>query len=272
MTHFAVLVVGDIEYQLEPFQENNMDDCPKKYMEWVSKTDELKENFENDSREMLVLANGDVVEPYDDKYMNPEKFGISFGGEKPNYIYPEGSVLKEFPMTKIYKDVGEYAKDYEGYTIDPEKGEYGYWHNPNSKWDWYQMGGRFSDRLLFKDGVEGNSCLVKHLDWEGMKANRIKKAEIWWQNWLNSDSYRKGHTSDYEYDVHNGETKEEYIKRHSTLFYDIVVDREWYSIGEHGWWGVLNEEKEYSDWQSECDRIISKLDPNEWISVVDCHV
>ena len=33
--HFAVLVIGeDVHEALAPFQENNMEDCPKKYLEF----------------------------------------------------------------------------------------------------------------------------------------------------------------------------------------------------------------------------------------------
>ena len=31
---------------------------------------------------------------------------------------------------------------------------YEYWHNPNGKWDWYQVGGRWTGSIKLKDGVE----------------------------------------------------------------------------------------------------------------------
>jgi len=35
MSHFTVLVIGkDVEEKLAPFQENNMDDCPKEYLKF----------------------------------------------------------------------------------------------------------------------------------------------------------------------------------------------------------------------------------------------
>lgn len=34
------------------------------------------------------------------------------------------------------------------YGYDVELDKYGYWHNPNAKWDWYQIGGRWAGSLL----------------------------------------------------------------------------------------------------------------------------
>ncbi len=46
MSHFSVLVIGDdVEEQLAPYQENNRDTCPKKYMEFVDKEDELLKTY-----------------------------------------------------------------------------------------------------------------------------------------------------------------------------------------------------------------------------------
>jgi hypothetical protein len=41
--------------------------------------------------------------------------------------------------------------DDDDYDVDPETGKRGYWENPNAKWDWFVLGGRFSDLLQVKD-------------------------------------------------------------------------------------------------------------------------
>ena len=52
MSHFSVLVFGaDHTKQLASFQENNMDDCPVKYMEFKDCTDEIKECYGELSKE-----------------------------------------------------------------------------------------------------------------------------------------------------------------------------------------------------------------------------
>lgn len=76
MSHFTVLVIGDdIEKQLAPYQENNMGDCPKEYMQFTEDED---------------------------------------------------------------------------YDVDEETGKKGYWSNPNTKWDWYSVGGRWTGYFKLK--------------------------------------------------------------------------------------------------------------------------
>ena len=35
-----------------------------------------------------------------------------------------------------------------------------YWRNPNAKWDWWTVGGRWSDRLLLNDGRKADSARI----------------------------------------------------------------------------------------------------------------
>ena len=46
---------------------------------------------------------------------------------------------------------------------DERTGRFGYWENPNTKWDWYQVGGMFAGELKLKNGMNGyaypNFCL-----------------------------------------------------------------------------------------------------------------
>src|SRR5262249_40432480 len=68
--------------------------------------------------------------------------------------------------------------------------------NPDAKWDWYVVGGRWSGYFKLKAGATGglgepgafknkpefdaDVCRVKDIDWEGMKAVQRKKAEERW--------------------------------------------------------------------------------------------
>ena len=38
---------------------------------------------------------------------------------------------------------------------DPKTGRYGYWRNPNAKWDWYSTGGRWAGHFLIKPEFAG---------------------------------------------------------------------------------------------------------------------
>ena len=56
--------------------------------------------------------------------------------------------------TKIkdaYKTFDKFVKKYHcEEKRDPEKGRYGYWANPKAKWDWYQLGGRWTGYFKLK--------------------------------------------------------------------------------------------------------------------------
>lgn len=42
-------------------------------------------------------------------------------------------------------------------------------YNPNSKWDWYDIGGRWGNLLLLKNGDTANSAKVKDIDFDKME-------------------------------------------------------------------------------------------------------
>lgn len=51
MSHFTVLVIGENpEKQLQPFQENNMDDCPKHFLKFNDVEEEYRKEYEEDTR------------------------------------------------------------------------------------------------------------------------------------------------------------------------------------------------------------------------------
>ena len=57
---------------------------------------------------------------------------------------------------------------------DRHEGRYGYWQNPNAKWDWWVTGGRWADFLKDKNGNYVTHARVKDLDFD---TDRQKAAE-----------------------------------------------------------------------------------------------
>ena len=75
-----------------------------------------------------------------------------------------------FPAKEKYITFDQYMKEYNGYgERDAETGRYGRWENPNAKWDWYTVGGRFNNFLLLKNGLKADSARKGDVDWETMK-------------------------------------------------------------------------------------------------------
>jgi hypothetical protein len=52
-----------------------------------------------------------------------------------------------------YKTLADYAREYHGYDLRDD-GRIGRLTNPNAKWDWWKVGGRYKGRLLTNDAKE----------------------------------------------------------------------------------------------------------------------
>lgn len=58
--------------------------------------------------------------------------------------------LVDCPLRKQFPNLKDYMEDYCGYQYSEEEGAYGYYYNPDAKWDWYEIGGRWPYRFLVK--------------------------------------------------------------------------------------------------------------------------
>lgn len=190
MSHFTVLVIGSHpEKQLAPFQENNMGDCPKEYMEFNDVEEECRTGYEKDTVTRVKLGNGILVSPYDDQFKKPNAMG--FGSN--THAVPETLEQVEVPVKELYPEFEEYITDYHGYKRDQTTGKYGYWENPNKKWDWYLLGGRWTGFFKLKDSAKGftgepgimteapqagyvDQCLKSGIDFESMRNEAEKNA------------------------------------------------------------------------------------------------
>ena len=64
----------------------------------------------------------------------------------------------------MYPSFDDFMVEYGEYTSrDEETGKYGYWENPNAKWDWYSIGGRWSGSLLLKSGERSDAARIKDI-------------------------------------------------------------------------------------------------------------
>lgn len=199
MSHFTVLVIGNNpEDQLKPFQENNMGDCPREFMEFNDSEDEYQKEYAEGTREMIVMEDGSLVSPYDERFKQKtanDPFGLRSSGR--GYLYPAGTTKREVPFKELYGSVEEFVSDYHGTkSRDPEKGRYGYWDNPNKKWDWYSLGGRWTGMLKMRQGDatpmarlgrpglmtdpaeagHADQARKRDVDWAGMREEAADKA------------------------------------------------------------------------------------------------
>jgi hypothetical protein len=185
--------------------------------------------------------------------------------------------------------------------LDPDTQKTGYWCNPNAKWDWWCIGGRWSGMLTLKQGYLG---LYEHLTEEEKKKQlqqgvcdqaRVKKfvfpdnlkarrvAERVWEIAVEGSPLREGESPitygllfKKEYYLTQYGTKERYMD-YETKFLPYAIltaDGEWLATGDMGWWGMDNATRESRDsYVNQFDEYLKKAqEENLFITIVDCHI
>lgn len=288
MSHFTVAVFSDgnktIEELLAPYQENNMDDCPKEFLKFNDVTDEHLKQYENDGTEMARDINGELKYKWD----IPED-------QQNEIIYMKHK--------DKYKTFDEFMLDYCGYEKDEKTNTYGYWGNPNAEWDWYQIGGRWSGLLKLKSGattgelgerswankdkeIDENrvdSAKIKDIDFS-LDLKEYNKALRFWELIVDREEPKdKEEEEDVKfcfykptYYSNRYESKEQYAKLTSEFgtYAVITPDGVWHSKGDMGWWGCSSEsDEEAKNWNmSFKERFVDTTNPEWTLTVVDCHI
>lgn len=77
-------------------------------------------------------------------------------------------IKNEFPKRLNWTDEECYEEQKKWYDEDDidEDGNLMSTYNPHSKWDWYQVGGRWDGELITKHGQNKNESYVCNVDWE----------------------------------------------------------------------------------------------------------
>lgn len=133
MSHFTVIVIGDdYEGQLAPYNEN-LDTT------FESVKQEYLEKWETGVTELVQMPDGELLYPFDKRFARPKESFL----DRQEYDIPTNCTVSERPFKDKYGTFEEFMKDYAGYTPTAE-GDYGHWGNPDGKWDWYQVGGRWT--------------------------------------------------------------------------------------------------------------------------------
>jgi hypothetical protein len=272
MSHFAVAVFQEpkgktLEQLLAPYQENNMGDCPKEYLEFNCVEDEYRKEFEEDGVEMVKMPDGRLLYPWNEEFRIPGTIGTGSDTHK----VPEHLEIVIVKHKDRYQDFDTFMKDWAGCNEkDSETGKYGYWENPNKKWDWWQVGGRYSDRLMLRNsGSKVDSAIVKDIDFDEMTQVQVKMRENLWREAEGEDDA----TRYFKYGIEKNMTYEQYIKQAQsfTTFAVIMPDGKWYEKGQMGWWAcVSNEEAEWGEKYKE--RFLDTAKPEWTLTIVDCHI
>lgn len=240
MSHFTVAVFTEpngktVEELLAPFDENiEMD-------RYVANTKEqLIEKGRKEIKEYATKGN------YAEYLKDPSKYEEGCKNEAHlNYIKNVFPLKLKWTDEEIYQDQIKY---YEEDEIGIE-GEVYSTYNPNSEWDWYQIGGRWCGLLKLKDGAFG-------------KTGERSWATI--DDDIAEDMVDMAKVRDIDWDSMND----------FTTYAVITPDGKWHSKGKMGWFGFSSESENDAElWkQTYKQNFIDTANPEWNITIVDCHI
>ena len=327
MSHFSVCVaipsnklegikINDFEIEnilegiLAPYDEAPM---TREHLVFVDKTKECEAGYDKDTTRAVRFPNGTVHRLNDDEFRHRFKVrdDVILEEVNENYMETEDScrmkLLKSCPVNQLYT-FEEYCLKYCGY--EQWEGGYGYWNNPNARWDWFQIGGRFGGRFLVRntagDVLGGKAKGAAN----GFKfVNGARMAEIAWkeqrkceydgavETYANlCEAFRTGNVQEFEplATIRNDgiyswtellykadETLEEYLDRVGVSATDrypvscyafVDLDGAWHSHGDMGWFGIASNEKEARAWHDEVQNFFASVGENDFLVMVDCHI
>ena len=158
-----------------------------------------------------------------------------------------------------------------------------YLGNNNAKWDWYQIGGRWSNMLKRLDGTRCDECEVKDLDLS-LDTELYNKAKRFWEVVVDNQPLTDvERPSDFftmfkpEYYVKMYGDRDNYAKSYASFnTFAMLLDGEWYEQGKMGWFAMSDTTKEslekFTDFMDKTLRELKKTHPHATVTLVDCHI
>lgn len=300
MSHFAVLVIGnDVEKQLAPYHEFECTDIDDEFVVDVDKTDEARKAYEAD----------------DDKTQTFAQFVEGWYGIKPLKHGQKRGKAHKYGYCQL-DAAGDVVK-----VIDHT--------NPHSKWDWYQVGGRWTGFFKVKPGKAGllgdpgvmthpaksgtaDSLRKSDIDIDGMRAEDAQEAGALydkvhaviagrdWKTWpelrdavsdAQIEEARKAYwAQSVVQDLRNSKDRDlswidnlerfrvsraDFVKQaadKALSTFAVVKDGQWYEKGSMGWWGIVSDEKDQAEWNTQFMKLFDSLPDDTVLTVVDCHI
>jgi hypothetical protein len=183
MSHFVVLVIGpDVEKQLQPYHEFECTGTDDEFVRDVDRTEEARLDFAAATETRLKAPDGSLHSFFDDKgAWRPEFSQVDpeappFDKERRTHFVPPGYERLEVPSAQVLSFAQFIAGNF-GWPVVPfgqqpdKEGEHKYGFvcvdeagevvqcidrtNPNKRWDWWVVGGRWSGFLKLKAGASG---------------------------------------------------------------------------------------------------------------------
>ena len=286
MSHFTVAVITksksakELEKLLEPYDENKDTDP------YISRT---KEQIIKEAKERKEKINNYYTE-------HPEKKEMRMTEWEQDYI-------------KAHTDEELYDIEKDDYCDHDEEGNELSTYNPNSKWDWYSIGGRWNNIIIvdkdnndvctegelgiYNQGVETtveghpelkkvNGARIKDIKFDMMGGDYDKAIRFWEIVVDGSKPQNEDEKNAKEWNCWNPKyyidqygNKEEYARLQSQFYtYALLDEKGWVEQEKMGWWGIDNatesSRKEYVEKFKEY--IEAPENQEKYLFIVDCHI
>lgn len=214
MSHFIGLCFGDNwENYLEQYYEGLEVEAYVAYTKDEA-IDEVKRNHADMYEQAVIQLNKSDITESNRKYFKS--------------IVDKGLFIS-------YEDAWKEAQDW-GYQIDENENLLST-YNPDSRWDWYSVGGRWRSYLYLKelddngDRVKVDQATFGEIDWDYMIDNNV------------------------------------------IPFCFVTEDGEWVEKGEMGWWGVVSNETPRESWKETFKRYINSIEDADCpVTAIDFHI
>lgn len=264
MSHFAVVVLlprlksdtmnTEIERLLEPFNENREVDeyerpcyCVNHLAEkrgrmmadklvgrWMDRREAFKQSADG-AAFYTRLATAHDAENWDLYESINDEGGVLYRAFNAEFDQNWESTKRDYTETSPdYGKADADCEDCNGSGIDMST------YNPQSKWDWYRVGGRFDGRITGNEqqSENGFNFDAKH---ETLANNSVPVSELL-------------------------QSVEPFIP------YALVTpDGEWIERGQMGWWGMSSGDKDRAVWNAQVIGIYEKFSEFDAV-LLDCHI
>lgn len=203
LSAFSREVFTAVEELMSPYGVDSED-----YIEFIDMTEVLQETYANDKADCIRLPDGKIIRLSDRRIrrrfviLNGLVFERKSGPlrqPKRTHIARKMKALPDYPMTKLFPTLEEYARRIHGYEYDEDRHGFGYYCNPNAIWDYYMIGGGWPATFLVRDSCSETSlggrywndkdtvhpapdgyiwvsaARKKDIEWETMKEWKVQK-------------------------------------------------------------------------------------------------
>lgn len=198
-------------------------------------------------------------------------------------VEPYVAMTKEESINKYYKYVSDFTKNhyknkliesndlfsfseyYKEFKLD-RYGNLLSTHNPNGKYDWYNIGGRWDNSILLKDNTRSNFAQIKDIQFK-INFSYVEINDI--KNEYN-DLIEKYKFFKYIYPIFESYLFE---KKYFTTYSILNSKGEWIEPEKGvGWLKIVHSDEKINEFINYYMDYINQENENNWLVVVDCHI